>query len=378
MFRLSNLLKTVTEGTPSRVLDGSIAIWNFTNRCNLSCLHCYSRADLDSQDMLTTENIMETLPKLKENGVKFLIFSGGEPLTRKDIYAIADRCKELGIVTYLSTNGLYTKSTNAEKILDTFDYVGISIDGSEEVHDRFRGLKGSFKESMKAVDMLNTYGKTKVGIRFTITKDTYDDLAFIFDLAEKHAIPKVYISHLVYSGRGLDNLEMDLTKEQRIKAVHFILDKAFEYHETGQEIEIVTGNMEMDAILFYERFVQRYPEHAEEMRARLIAWGGNSAGRKLLNIDSEGFVKPDPFFPEKIGNILRQEFGDIWTKAPIPLLQKLRKHPRKLGGKCAHCQHLPICNGGSRSRAYAIYGDMWAEDPSCYLTESQTRGQNDG
>ena len=374
MFRLSNLLKTVTEGTPSRVLDGSIAIWNFTNRCNLSCLHCYSRADLDSQDMLTTENIMETLPKLKENGVKFLIFSGGEPLTRKDIYAIADRCKELGIVTYLSTNGLYTKSTNAEKILDTFDYVGISIDGSEEVHDRFRGLKGSFKESMKAVDMLNTYGKTKVGIRFTITKDTYDDLAFIFDLAEKHAIPKVYISHLVYSGRGLDNLEIDLTKEQRIKAVHFILDKAFEYHETSQEIEIVTGNMEMDAILFYERFVQRYPEHAEEMRARLIAWGGNSAGRKLLNIDSEGFVKPDPFFPEKIGNILRQDFGDIWTKAPIPLLQKLREHPRKLGGKCTHCQYLSICNGGSRSRAYAIYGDMWAEDPSCYLTEAQTKG----
>lgn len=378
MFRLSNLLKSVTEGTPSRVLDGSIAIWNFTNRCNLSCLHCYSRADLDSQDVLTTENIMETLPKLKENGVKFLIFSGGEPLTRKDIYAIADRCKELGIVTYLSTNGLYTKSTNAEKILDTFDYVGISIDGSEEVHDRFRGLKGSFRESMKAVDLLNAYGKTKVGIRFTITKDTYDDLAFIFDLAEKHAIPKIYISHLVYSGRGLDNLEMDLTKEQRIKAVHFILDKAFEYHETGREIEIVTGNMEMDAILFYERFVQKYPEHAEEMKARLIAWGGNSAGRKLLNIDSEGFVKPDPFFPEKVGNILRQDFGDIWTKAPIPLLQKLREHPRKLGGKCAHCQHLPICNGGSRSRAYAIYGDMWAEDPSCYLTEAQTRRQSNG
>jgi len=258
MFRLSNLLKSVTEGKASRILDGSIAIWNFTNRCNLSCLHCYSRADLDSQDVLTTDTIMDTLPKLKANGVKFLIFSGGEPLTRKDIYEIAARCKELGIVTYLSTNGLYTKHSNAEKILDTFDYVGISIDGSEEVHDRFRGLKGSFRESMKAVDLLNSYGKTKVGIRFTMTKDTYDDLAFIFDLAEKHAIPKVYISHLVYSGRGLDNLEMDLTKEQRITAVNFILDKAFEYHETGRDIEIVTGNMEMDAILFYDRFIQSY------------------------------------------------------------------------------------------------------------------------
>ncbi len=374
MFRLSNLLKSVVEGTPSRVLDGSIAIWNFTNRCNLSCLHCYSKAGLDATDTLTTSDIMATLPKLKANGVKFLIFSGGEPLTRKDLFDIALRCKELGIITYLSTNGLYVKQSNAEKILDTFNYIGISIDGSPDVHDKFRGLKGSFDESMKAVDLLNSFGKTKVGIRFTITKDTFDDLAFIFDLAEQHNIPKVYISHLVYSGRGLDNLEIDLSKEQRMAAVNYILDKAFEYHETRRDIEIVTGNMEMDAILFYDRFVEKYPDYAGEMKRRLLAWGGNSAGQKLLNIDSEGFVKPDPFFPVKIGNILQQDFSDIWTNHPVPLLQKLREHPRKLSGKCASCCYLDICNGGSRSRAYAIYGDLWAEDPSCYLSEEKIKG----
>jgi len=371
MFRLSNLLKSVTEGRPARVLDGSIAIWNFTNRCNLSCLHCYSKADLDAVDTLTTEDVMRTLPKLKANGVKFLIFSGGEPLTRKDLFDIATHCKELGIVTYLSTNGLYVKKGNAKKILDTFDYIGISIDGSPKVHDAFRGLKGAFAESMKAVDLLNSYGKTKVGIRFTITKETYDDLQFIFELAEKHNIPKIYISHLVYSGRGLENLKMDLSKEQRIIAVNYILDKAFEYHENGCDIEIVTGNMEMDAVLFYDRFIQKYPEYAEEMMARLVAWGGNSAGRKLLNIDSEGFVKPDPFFPVKIGNILHEDFSDIWTNAPVEMLQRLRVHPRKLGGRCSDCRYIDICNGGSRSRAYAIYGDMWAEDPSCYLSKAQ-------
>ncbi len=367
MFRLSNLLKSVTSGTPSRVLDGSIAIWNFTNRCNLSCLHCYSKADLDAVDLLTTDIIMDTLPKLKANGVKFLIFSGGEPLTRKDLFEIARRCKELGIITYLSTNGLYVKKSNAQKILDTFDYIGISIDGSEEIHDKFRGLKGSFQESLRAVDLLNSYGKKKVGIRFTITKETYDDLSFIFKLAEEHNIPKIYISHLVYSGRGLENLEIDLSKEQRVKAVNFIIDKAFEYHNSGRDIEIVTGNMEMDALLFLERFSQIYPELEEEMKKRLIAWGGNSAGRKLLNIDSEGFVKPDPFFPLKIGNIIHEDFSDIWTKKPIELLEKLRLHPRELKGRCANCQYLDICNGGSRSRAYAISGDIWQEDPSCYL-----------
>jgi radical SAM protein with 4Fe4S-binding SPASM domain len=230
---------------------------------------------------------------------------------------------------------------------------------------------------MKAVALLNSFGRTKVGIRFTITKDTYDDLQFIFELAEKHEIPKIYISHLVYSGRGLDNLKMDLTKEQRIEAVNYILDKAFEYHESGRDIEIVTGNMEMDAILFYDRFTQKYPEHAEEMHKRLVAWGGNSAGRKLLNIDSEGFVKPDPFFPVKIGNILTEDFSDIWTNKPTELLQKLRQYPRELSGKCADCRYLTICNGGSRSRAYAIYGDMWAEDPSCYLSETQITSEGE-
>jgi len=371
MFRLSNLLKSVLEQKPARVLDGSIAIWNFTNRCNLSCLHCYSKSGLDAIDTLSTDKIMQTLPKLKSNGVKFIIFSGGEPLTRKDIFDIASRCKELGIITYLSTNGLYVKKGNAKKILDTFNYIGISIDGSAKVHDKFRGLEGAFVESMKAVDLLNSYNQTKVGIRFTITKETYSDLKFIFELAQSHNIPKIYISHLVYSGRGLDNLKMDLSKEQRIEAVEYILDKAFEYYDSGRDIEIVTGNMEMDAILFLNRFSKLYPEYANDMRQRLINWGGNSAGRKLLNIDAEGNVKPDPFFPSIIGNIFNQDFSDIWTNKPTELLEKLRVYPRVLKGKCSNCKYLEICNGGSRSRAYAIYGDMWAEDPSCYLTKEE-------
>ena len=375
MFRLSNLISSVVEDKKARSLNGSITIWNFTNRCNLSCIHCYSKADLNAVDTLTTEMIMDTLPKLKANGVKFLIFSGGEPLTRKDLFEIADKCKELGIITYLSTNGLYVGQKNAKKILDTFNYVGISIDGSEKTHDHFRGLDGSFKMSMEAVNLLNSYHDTKVGIRFTITKETYEDLQFIFELAEKENIPKIYISHLVYSGRGLDNLEMDLTKEQRRAAVEYILEKAFEYYETGREIEIVTGNMEQDAILFLEKFGEKYPELKDTMHKRLVEWGGNSAGRKLLNIDSEGNVKPDPFFPKMIGNIINQDFTDIWTDKPDELLSKLRVHPREISGKCVECDYLNICNGGSRSRAYAIYGDMWAEDPSCYLTENEIKGQ---
>jgi len=372
MFRLSNLISSVVENRPERVLDGAIAIWNFTNRCNLSCLHCYSKSTLDEVDTLTTEQIKKTILEMKANGVKFIIFSGGEPLTRKDLFEIADFCRDNGIITYLSSNGLYFTKGNIKRIVDTFNYVGVSIDGDEETHDYFRGLKGAFKETLKAVLLANSTG-AKVGIRFTVTKDTIGSLEYIFDLAEKHNIPKIYISHLVYSGRGLDNLKMDLSKEERRRAVNFILDKAFQYYKEGRDIEIVTGNMEQDAVLFLNRFAMEYPDLKEKMRKRLVTWGGNSAGRKLLNINSEGDVRPDPFFPLTVGNIIEQEFGDIWQGGE--LLDQLRIHPRRqIGGICSDCAQIDICNGGSRARAYAVTGDLWSEDPSCYLTEEERRG----
>ncbi len=371
MFRLSNLIASVVENKTERLLNGAIAIWNFTNRCNLSCMHCYSKSGLDEVDTLTTQQIKKTVLQMKENGVKFIIFSGGEPLTRKDIFDIADFCKTNGIITYLSSNGLYFTNNNIERIVNTFNYVGVSIDGDEATHDYFRGLKGAFKESLKAILLANNKG-AKVGIRFTMTQETIGSLAYIFDLVEQHHIPKIYISHLVYSGRGLDNLKMDLSKTQRRDAVNFILDKAFQYYKEGRDIEIVTGNMEQDAILFLQRFGEHYPDLKEQMRQRLISWGGNSAGRKLLNINSEGDVRPDPFFPVVIGNIIEQDFSSIWNQGA--LLNQLRIHPRNtLGGICADCKQISICNGGSRARAYAITGDLWSEDPSCYLTQEERR-----
>ncbi len=157
-------------------------------------------------------------------------------------------------------------------------------------------MRGSFSESIKAIELLNSFGSKKIGIRFTLTKETYSSLEFIFKLAEEYNIPKVYISHLVYSGRGFDNLNMDISQEQRLRAVNYIIDKAFEYYDTKMDIEIVTGNMEMDSILFLDRFSSEYPELKSKMESRLLKWGGNSAGRKLLNIDAEGNVKLTHFF----------------------------------------------------------------------------------
>ncbi len=373
MFRLSNLIKSVTEGKKERVLDGSIIIWNFTNRCNLACHHCYSYADPKSEDFLSTEFIINSIPELLKAGIRFVIFSGGEPLIRKDIFKISQAMKDAGIITYLSTNGLYIDEKNVDNIISTFNYIGISIDGIEEVHDEFRGLKGAYKKSLAAIALIQRHGGN-AGIRFTITNETKESFYSIFELAEKIGVDKIYISHLVYSGRGLDNLKIDISKEERRVFVEFIIDKAFEYIRDGKDIDIVTGNMEMDAILFLEKFSQKYPELRDEMTKRLKNWGGNSAGRKLGNIDWMGRVKPDPFFHFYIGNMTERPFSEIWLDKDNEMLTKLREHPRDISGICADCNVIDICNGGSRTRAYAISGDLWAEDPSCYMKEEERKG----
>ncbi len=370
MFRLSNLIKSVTEGKKERSLSGSIVIWNFTNRCNLACRHCYSYADPNQEDFLSTEFILNSIPELTKAGIRFVIFSGGEPLIRRDIFDIADAMQKAGIVTYLSTNGLYINEKNVDRIIETFNYIGISIDGIEEVHDHFRGLEGAYKKSLEAIALIQKHGGN-AGIRFTITNETKESFYAIFELAESIGVDKIYISHLVYSGRGLENLKIDISKEERREFVEFIIDKAFAYIEEGRNIDIVTGNMEMDAIFFLKKFAARYPELKEEMIRRLRKWGGNSAGRKLGNIDWMGRVKPDPFFPFYIGDMTQKPFSEIWLDESNEMLTKLRKHPRELSGICEKCGVIDICNGGSRSRAYAIYGDLWAEDPSCYLNEPE-------
>ncbi len=370
MFRLSNLIKSTLENKKERALNGSIMIWNFTNRCNLFCHHCYSKADPNNKDTLTFDQIKNTIPSMIKGGVKFVIFSGGEPLIRKDIFDIAAVMKEAGIMTYLSTNGMYINEKNAKKIVDTFNYIGISIDGTKEIHNYFRGDPKSYDKAVEGIKHIQNAGGN-AGIRFTLTKETQNSFYDMFDLVEELGANKLYISHLVYSGRGLDNLKIDINKDERRKYVQFIIDKAFEYYKSGKDIDLVTGNMEMDAVLLLQKFEKEYPEFTDSLTAKLKQWGGNSAGDRLGNMDWLGNVKPDPFFPQYIGNYLETSFEDVWAGKSSDIVEKLRKSPRQISGRCSNCKYIDICNGGSRSRAWAIHGDLWAEDPSCYLTDNE-------
>ncbi len=362
MLRVTEYIKKTLEGKNINPFNGKILIWNLTNACNLFCQHCYSAANTSRAGEISIEDIKKQIPYLKKAGVKVLILSGGEPLIREDIFEIAELFNKNGFITTLSTNGLLINEKNIDQIKKHFSYVGISIDGDEKTHDRFRGMEGAFKRSLQSIRLVKEAG-IKTGLRFTLSSQTEKALPYIFELAYKENIPKVYISHLVYSGRGRHLTHSQ--KEKYRKNVEFIIEKAFHFVENGIPIEIVTGNNEADAVVLYHRFKEKYPQKAEALYENLKKWGGNQAGVRIFDIDYRGFVKPDTYFPYKIGNIYEKNFYEIVSSNGI--MTKLRQYPRPIKGKCSTCRYIDICNGNSRSRAYAVYGDLFAEDPDCYL-----------
>ena len=205
MFRVSRFMNEIVRPTPAgprRDPPGPVVIWNLIRRCNLACLHCYSiSADIDFPGELSTAEVFRVMDDLKSFRVPALILSGGEPLLRKDLFEVAGRAKGMGFYVALSTNGTLIDVPLAARIRDTgFDYVGISLDGLEQTHDRFRKQKGAFVKSLHALRILRDLG-VKVGVRFTLTQDNAADLPGLLDLVEAERIDKFYLSRVEHGNR---------------------------------------------------------------------------------------------------------------------------------------------------------------------------------
>ncbi len=358
MLRISEYIRASLNKEIKKSLNGMIVIWNLTNTCNLSCIHCYSSSKLaNSINIFNRDNIPSVVDKLIKLNTKFVILSGGEPLLFEDIYYVSGLLKEKGINVSLSTNGLLIDEDILGLLKENFDYVGISIDGTQKTHDRLRAKEGAYKKSLKSIELLLSNG-IKTGLRFTLTNRNYQDLKNIFEIAKSIGVPKLYISHLVDSGRASDSLFLD--KKTHRSLSEFIILKAFE-----EDMDIVSGNNEQDAILLYKEFKNRYKEYADYLLQTLENWGGNGSGSRIINIDYLGNVKPDPFFNHTFGNILREDVIESIKKDEV--FRFLNKHPRKLKGRCSGCEFLQICNGGSRARAFNKFGDYTMEDPLCFI-----------
>lgn len=352
--------------------DRPLVVWNTTNRCNLRCQHCYLDAeDRDYSNELTTEQAREFIQDLAEIDVPVLLFSGGEPVLRKDIFELGRFATDLGLRVVLSTNGTLISKEVAEKLAESgFQYVGVSIDGGQITHDRFRGKEGSFEQALQGIENAQSAG-IKAGVRFTVNRLNQKELDEVLAIIEKKKIPRFCMYHLVYSGRGLEMANLDTSKEEKRQTIEFLLQRTLDFYERGIEVEILTTDNHADGVTLYNYTLTHQPERSQEILELLEMHGGCSAGTKFANVDPQGNVHPCQFWQHyTLGNVKERKFGEIWYDQEEPLLVSLRNKKALVKGRCAKCKYNSYC-GGCRVRAEAITGDIWAEDPACYLTDEE-------
>jgi len=367
-----------SKSLPSHLLQFSqdkkpVVVWNVTKQCNLRCQHCYSGSDhRRAADELTTQEGMALLEDLAQFGCPVVLFSGGEPLMRKDLLELAERARELGMRVVLSTNGTLITREMAKRLASIgLSYVGISLDGLEERHDAFRGVRGAFDGAMRAVKNCQDEG-LKVGLRFTIHKRNFGEIPRIFDLVVRERIPRVCFYHLVYSGRGSELMDQDLSHEETRRTVDLIMDRTKEIHARGLKVEVLTVDNHADGPYVYLRLLREDPKRAAEVLELLRMNEGNSSGVGIGCVSWDGEVHADQFWRHRsFGNVRRRPFSSIWTDTSDPLMAALKEKKKHVKGRCATCRWLDICGGNFRVRAEAMTGDIWAPDPACYLTDEE-------
>ncbi len=377
MFRISRILHALrapaAKARTGPAPRGPVVIWNLLRRCNLTCRHCYATsADKDFPGELSLDEIYRVMDDLRAYGVPALVLSGGEPLLHPHIFDISRRAKALGFFTALSSNGTLIDTGNLATIAEVgYDYVGISLDGLGETHDRFRRREGAFEASLAALRLCRDAG-LKVGIRFTLTRDNAGDLPGLLRLMDAEGIDRFYLSHLNYAGRGGRNRRDDAHHRITRAAMDLLFDCCWDDALAGRWREFVTGNNDADGAYLLHWAERHIPDRVPRLRLMLERWGGNASGVSIANIDNEGRVHPDTMWWDyDLGNVRERPFSEIWEDRSDPLMAGLKASPRPLEGRCAACVHRGICNGNSRTRAWRLTGNPWAEDPGCYLDDAE-------
>lgn len=354
-----------------------IVVWNLTRTCNLKCVHCYTSSEARRYPgELSTEQCKAVLDDLADFRTPAVLFSGGEPLVRPDLFELAEYARSLGLHVVLSTNGTLITEETAKRFVELkFAYVGVSLDSADAaVHDQFRGVEGAFDRTMQGFRHCKNVGQ-KVGLRLTLTRQTMRDLGDIFDFIEDQGIDRACFYHLCPAGRGNDLGVM--TPEESRRSIDAIYDRILDMIERGKRVEILTVDNHCDGPYLYLRMLAENHPRTQQVLDMLSFNGGGrfSSGVGIANIDFFGNVHADQFSMHRsFGNVKQRKFSDIWQDVGDPIMAGLKDRLPYLKGRCAQCRFKLICGGGLRARAELATGDPWASDPGCYLTDEQIAG----
>jgi len=360
------LFGTGLKGTPNTPLIVSFAV---TKACNLRCLHCHVSAKEALTDELNLHEAMHAIDEMVNLGTEALIFSGGEPLLRKDfVLALAEYCVDSGIIPAMLSNGVLLSRKVAWELKDAgIMAVGIPIDSVvPESHDKLRNVPGTFEKALKAIRACKE-ADLEVVITTMAMKDTFDEMPKRIEYLAKLGIEQVAVYDLVPVGRGKDIMDQAMSQTQRVKLIKYLQ----QMQEERDMVFTMSGGLPM-----YPEIVSEMHKHSDSKPRDLLLkqfWihtpVGCHAGIVYFSLRPNGDIYPCTFLPIKVGNIREQSLASIWRNSKV--LNELRE--RKLKGKCGECSISGTC-GGCRGRAYACSGDYMETDPVCLQELMQQEG----
>ena len=350
-----------------------VVFWNLTDRCNLACTHCYSKSGpgRTTEGELTTAEAFDVIDDLADMGVPLILFTGGEPLMRADIWELATHARSRGLKMALSTNGTLITPDIAHRIKKSgIEYAGISMDGAKaETHDRFRNSPGAFEQTIRAFAACKEAG-LRCGVRVTLTKENCRELESLVDLALSLSASRFCLYWLVPTGRGSDSYaRLQLNRAEVVEALDVLYRKAKETDPAA--MEFLTVDAPQDCIHLLASMEKDGSEDLADAKGLLESLkGGCSAGTRVANIDTQGNVYPCQFARADeflVGNVRDRPFSRIWADGKNLVLSRFREKEARFGGRCGICTYRDLCGGGCRVRAHAVDRDFLAEDPFCFV-----------
>lgn len=353
-----------------------LIVWNFTDACNLHCKHCYQRADKPKPDELSTEDALRAVDIMADAGVAYIAFSGGEALVRPDFFKVAEVVREYEMGYSLATNGTLLTRENVKRLEESgCDFVQISLDGLRETHNRFRGIDcydrviEGIKNAVKS--------RMAVGIATCVTRYNIHEVDALIDLAEKLGADQFIHYNFIPTGRGREIIEMDITPDERENLLNHLASQIGSRRlillSTAPQYSRVCLGYGYVSLTHFDTVGQQLGK-SEEVGFLAEFIGGCGAGRLYMALQPNGDLTPCVFIPIKIGNILVDDFVDLWWNSEV--LNKLRDR-KSFKGYCGRCPWREVC-GGCRARAYAYFGDVQEADPGCPLNMDRWRMIEEG
>lgn len=364
-----NLARSIAQfGTtqPQQFTSPLLVVWNFTNRCNLKCLHCYQNAG-EKKEQLSYEDRLRIIEQLSQEYVPALALSGGEPLADPELFAVIKAASQKGLYVSVATNGTLLTQDCCQKLLEAgVQYLEISLDHSEpEYHDRFRGIPGVWKKTIEGIQNAVKSG-IMVGIAPTITRANLMDLPRLYQLAIDLGAQRFYVFNFIPTGRAQSIIDQDLSPQEREELLAFLYqrlkNKTIFTFTTCPQFGRYCLEKDPQGIVITGHY-----SVSEGKNARVAAEyiGGCGAGRAYCAVQPDGVVTPCVFMPIPCGNLLQEPFQQIWNQSPVMVQLRDRNRYQE---NCGSCVYRRVC-GGCRARAYAYFGDYLGPDPGCKFNQ---------